>query len=390
MSGGGDKQATQTQTTQVKLPEWVENASQQNYQKAQQITSKPYQAYDGERVAPLSDPTMSAINYMLGNVGAYQGNFDAASGALAGLLNFNYSPDTIKAGKVTDADIDSYINPYIANVENKALDNLERSRLAAVNSNASKAAAAKSFGGSRHGVIDAVTNAETSRAAGDLSANLRKSGFDTATGLITSDMNRDLSAQTSNAGNRLAAALQGAGVRNNAATGIANVAQAGQAGVMADISGLLNAGGLIEGKQQQFMDQDYADWREAKDYDLEQLNILMAALGMSPYGRTETSTTTSTQPKQGTDWATAALGGLSLLKGLGAFASEDDLKTDIEKIGKLPGSDLNVYAYRYKNDPKTYPKVVGLMASDVEKKRPGKTKRIGKNRVVDYAGAIGG
>jgi hypothetical protein len=44
-----------------------------------------------------------------------------------------------------------------------------------------------------------------------------------------------------------------------------------------------------------------------------------------------------------------------------------------------------MYAYRYKGDPKTYPKVVGPMAQDIQKKVPSAVKKIGKRKVVNYS-----
>jgi Chaperone of endosialidase len=63
------------------------------------------------------------------------------------------------------------------------------------------------------------------------------------------------------------------------------------------------------------------------------------------------------------------LGG-QLLGGLGGLASDRRMKTDVQKFGTDPESKLPIYAYRYKGDPKTYPKVVGPMAQDVKKVAP--------------------
>lgn len=65
----------------------------------------------------------------------------------------------------------------------------------------------------------------------------------------------------------------------------------------------------------------------------------------------------------------------------GVFSDRND-KTDIEKLGKDEPTGLDVYAYRYKDDPKTYPKTVGPMAQDVERKAPGTTKKISGHRVI--------
>jgi hypothetical protein len=75
------------------------------------------------------------------------------------------------------------------------------------------------------------------------------------------------------------------------------------------------------------------------------------------------------------------LGG-SVIGGLGSLLKSDRRdKTDIEKLGKHKGLDM--YAYRHKGEPKSYPKTVGPMAQDVEKKFPGSTFGIGGHRVID-------
>jgi hypothetical protein len=75
------------------------------------------------------------------------------------------------------------------------------------------------------------------------------------------------------------------------------------------------------------------------------------------------------------------LGG-SLLGAVGGLSDRGD-KTDIQKLGENDG--LPIYAYRYKDDPKSYPKSVGPMAQDVEKAMPGSTFGIGAHRVIRNA-----
>ena len=58
-------------------------------------------------------------------------------------------------------------------------------------------------------------------------------------------------------------------------------------------------------------------------------------------------------------------------------------KTDIEKLGIDPLTGLPMYAYRYKSDPKTYPKVVGPMAQDMEgRDGPWHVREIDGHKVV--------
>jgi len=70
------------------------------------------------------------------------------------------------------------------------------------------------------------------------------------------------------------------------------------------------------------------------------------------------------------------------------WSSDREDKTDISELGKDPKTGLEMYAYRYKGDPKTYPKTVGPMAQDIEKKAPGAVRSIGGHKVVK-AGGLG-
>jgi len=71
----------------------------------------------------------------------------------------------------------------------------------------------------------------------------------------------------------------------------------------------------------------------------------------------------------------------------GIISSDRRDKTDIKRIGIDGGTRLPMYAYRYKDDPKSYPKVAGVMAQDVEKKYPGSTTEISGHKVI-LSGAV--
>lgn len=72
---------------------------------------------------------------------------------------------------------------------------------------------------------------------------------------------------------------------------------------------------------------------------------------------------------------------LPFLPGFGLSDRRD--KTDIEELGVDPLTGLKQYSYRYKGDPKNYPKIVGPMAQDIEKVRPDLVREIGGHKVVD-------
>ena len=340
----GAAPATAQQVTKVELPAWVDQASQENYNLAKSVADRPLEQYQGPRVAGESPLTQQGYGMAAAGSGANP-LYDEA----AGLYRKAAGP----------LDINQFLNPYTAEVEKNAIGNAERSLTGQLNSISDKQRAAKAFGGSRAAIENAVTRSEGVRGIGDLSAQLRHQGFTTATDTALKDR----------------AGLQAS------ASGLGTVGQAKDQSWGAQLAALLGAGGQQQAHGQKVIDADMAKFAEARNNPIENLNIRLAALGMSPYGKTETSNKTSTSEKQGTDWATVALGGLGLLSKM-PF-SDRRAKTDIQKIGDDPVAGIPVYAYRYKGDPKSYPKVVGPMAQDIEKKFPSAVKKVGRYKAID-------
>jgi hypothetical protein len=65
---------------------------------------------------------------------------------------------------------------------------------------------------------------------------------------------------------------------------------------------------------------------------------------------------------------------LGSLTGLAFLKSDERAKTDIKREGTDRG--VPIYSYRYKEDPKSYPKVVGPMAQDIARMEPGRVRAI--------------
>ena len=341
---GGSQPSTTTQISKVELPKWVEAASEENYNYAKDIAGRPLVQYQGPRVADQSGLTTGAYNLLAQNVGASDPIYEDAYGMLA------------KAG--SDFDAKPYFNPFIENVESRAISNAERALTGQLNQVGSNQRNAGAFGGSRAAIESGIARAEGARGIGDLSAGLRKAGWDTATTTALQDR---------------------AGMRDTA-SGLMNLGTSRQASMMQDVMSMLGLGSQEQAYRQSQIDADMGKFYEKRDYPLEQLNTRLAALGMSPYGKTETSTKTGTSEKQGTDWATVGLGFLKTLPALFAM-SDRTVKTDIKRVGKKKG--VPVYSYRYKGDPKTYPKMVGPMAQDIEKVKPEAVHTVAGKKVVD-------
>jgi hypothetical protein len=72
------------------------------------------------------------------------------------------------------------MNPYIREVTQRTLGDLERQRQMQAMTTAAQAQKAGAFGGSRHGVADSLTNEAFARQAADTAANLNMQGYNTA------------------------------------------------------------------------------------------------------------------------------------------------------------------------------------------------------------------
>lgn len=342
MSSPRPAQATEVKTTQ--LPAWVDQGGQENYQLAKSVANRPLEQFQGQTVADPSQFTTQAygLSGRLGDANAYTGEAADLYRRSAG-----------------DLDINKFLNPYRGEVEQNAIRAANEAQQRGLLAVDDRARAARAFGGSRAAVERGVLGAEGTKGIGDLSAKLRQSGFDTASNLALADRAK----------------------YTPAAAGLLATGQQQQQTLMQQIQQLLGFGAQDQSQQQKLLDAQQKKFYEARDYPVEQLNLRLAALGMTPYGKTETGTKTSTQEVLQPDWASILLGGAKV--GASLYSSDRKDKTDIKKLGSDPLSGTPIYSYRYKDDPKTYPKVVGPMAQDIEKKFPSAVKKVGKHKVVD-------
>jgi hypothetical protein len=370
------KPAKSTSTTTQTLPDWVEQAGKENYDIVKGITGQPYTGYAGPTVADQSNMTTQAYDYLMSNIGASDPLYQQAAGLLGesyGNANtmFGTAADTLaRAGEDIPSNMGKWFNPWTAEVESNAMRNLRESLTQSQMAGADKASSANAFGGTRFGVQAGVTAAEGAKKAGDLSAELRSKGWDTA--IANALSNRTSLTGVGQAQSGVGRDISAAGT--GAAAGLESVGKTRQGSMLADVGAMGAAGQSEEAYNQKQIDADIKKWQAAQDYPLEQVNARMAALGLTPYPKTETTKKEGTSEQKGTDWASTILGAAKL------FLSDKRMKTDVQKVGKEDGLDM--YAFRYKGDPKSYPKVVGPLAQDVEKKHPRRVKKIGKYKGI--------
>lgn len=152
-------------------------------------------------------------------------------------------------------DIAQYMNPYQDQVIDRTMQDMERQRQMQTNNIGDRAAAAGAFGGSRHGVAEAETNRGFADQMGNMSAQLRNQGFDTASNLMGQNMDRQ---------------LQGAGLM-------------GQLGQQQQQMGMQGSQALMNlGLGQQQFGQQQLDAQ--RNLGMERQQLLNQSLGINPGG----------------------------------------------------------------------------------------------------------
>ena len=402
MSTGESK--TETQTQQVnQIPQWVTNAGEANYGFAQDVASQPLTQYQGQMVADVSPQTQQAWDLAAssGNVG--QDQYGASQAGFLNSIGQNINQVTdpgnasmIKAGQLSKTNLDPYMNPYTKSVIDATLPIYQQNLGLSQIGNQNAASSSNAFGGSRQGVQQAVTQAQGAQGMAQMAQQLNAANFGQAQSAAQQDIANRLTASTANQGaqqqnlNRNVAVQQGnqgaAQAKINSdilsSQGLANLGDSQTRANAANFTMLSQAGASESQQAQNQINASMAKFNEARNYPNQQLATLLSALGMTPHD-TATTGTSSTQQETPTNWGALALGGLDDLSGFFKPTSDKEGKTDITKLKKDKTTGLPLYAFRYKGDPKTYPKVVGPMAQDVEKRFPGATQRQGGRLTVD-------
>src|SRR6185436_7092655 len=101
--------------------------------------------------------------------------------------------------------LDPYMNPYVNSVIGSTLVENERARQIAQLAGNQQATNASAFGGSRSGVMGALTNEAYDRNNLSAISQMLADAYGNAQNAATSDINRSFNADQFNAGNRLTA-----------------------------------------------------------------------------------------------------------------------------------------------------------------------------------------
>jgi len=258
------------------------------------------------------------------------------------------------------ANVAPFMNPYQRMVTGQTMQDLERQRQMQQNQIGASATQAGAFGGSRHGVAEALTNEAFARQGAQTFGNLQQQGFNTA-----------LQAAQNQQANQLAAAGQLSGLAGQGFGFGQQIAQQ-QAQQGAQQQALQNA--LIAAAQQQF--------QNVANYPQQALSLPLQALGMTPYGQTTTEKQTAQAGLMQT------LGNAAQIAAL--FAPSDPrLKTNVKRLGEVAG--FNIYVWDWNEEGKKVANpaqpTLGVMADELQETHPHLVHKAHDGYLrVDYAG----
>ena len=288
MSKGGQ---TATQQTTQQLNPFVQDLLTRNFQAAQQVSSIPYQAYQGPRVAEFRPQEQQAFQMAeqaaTGRVGAPQ----LEQATQAAQRAAGYSPAQFQT------DVQGFMSPYQENVVDATMRRLAQSRAERDAATKAQLAQSRAFGNERRGVYEAQIAGEQDLNTAQTLANLYQQGYGQAAGLASQLPTQQLAGASQLAGFG-AQALSQEQARQQM------LAQAGQA---------------QRGMAQQNIDVAYQNFLDQRNRPAEQLKILQSGIAGVPQAMT--STTTSTTPGQGF---------------LGAASDITSFYAGLQKLGILP------------------------------------------------------
>jgi len=287
------------------IPEYAQRFGYNIFNTANNLGSRPYQAYNQQITAPLSAQQQQAYSNISANQGAWKPELNMASQGMQGMTNTDTAsgfqqnqnqylrPNTIdqnlsqgqqyfdQAGQSAAQNVGQYMNPYQQSVldliAQQGARNLRENLLPNV---ADSFVRAGSFGGTRMGEFGSRALRDTQESILNQQAQAAQAGYTQALGAAQTDLSRygNLAQNLTAAGQaqqgfglNAAGQLQGAQAgdydRNiGALTNLATMGQNRASMLSADAAQLETAGRAQTDYQQNLNNENYNRWQQQQDY----------------------------------------------------------------------------------------------------------------------------
>lgn len=206
-------------------------------------------------------------------------------------MAMGYTPQSVQANQLSSTDLSPYMNPYTDAVIKANEADIMRGAQIGLNELSAQAQAAKSFGGSRHGVATGELGRTALDQLAKSSAGLRQAGFQNAQQMAQADIGTNLQAQLANQ----QADLTGQNQRLGAANQLANISNLGFGMGQQVNQNLATQGAMQQALQQMVMDNARNKFNQYAAYPAQGLQYLNAALTATPSENVFNATQTQTK-----------------------------------------------------------------------------------------------
>jgi hypothetical protein len=351
----GDKPTTTTSSTAPQYAEelkpYLKEITEARKKLYEQRLGEGYQYYPGQTIAGLTSEEVAA-----------QQGIKGLMGSQAPLQQEALNLQRGTARDFTPEEAQKYMSPYLRSSldAQKAESQRQYERTAVPQFEAQAVAAGGMSGlGSRAGVEAAERATGQNRLLASIEAEGQQKAYEASQAAF-----RDQTAR-----------------ERQASAGIGKLSGDIFRGGTQELGLLQSIGEQKRDMSQSALDEAYLRYMQQQQYPEQQLNRYQSAIYGNPLNQQPSYTKTGTEAGGGPELGKTILGIGSTLAGLWG-ASDERMKTDKTKLGKDPKTGLDMYAFRYKDDPKNYPKVVGPMAQDVEKQYPDSVKTLAGTKVI--------
>lgn len=319
--GGGGGSPTQTTTNYNAVSSYAAPYVENMLGKTEALTSQPYQTYGGQRTAEFTDMQNQAFNQAgnLGVMGQTQDASQLAGMAGIGALGMQYNPMMARTQNFGMGAANQYMNPYIMQSLQPALNEQARQSQMQGQQQAAEAVGRGAFGGSR----DAIMRAERERNLGIQQGNTIGTGLNTAYNAamqqFSTDQARQLQAQQLNQGQQQFGAnlgLQGLQTGLTAANTLGTLGQNQYAQQTGNINLQNQLGTQQQQQQQNILNQQYQDFLAQKQDPYNKLSFQQSMLsGLPLTSSTQNVYSNPSMLSQVAGLGTAAAGAYGLSKG---------------------------------------------------------------------------
>jgi len=229
-------QAPSQQTVTSQIPEYFKEIQERTLRTAEDVFTRPYEGYQGQRIAQLTPQEQQVAN-------VYSTQILPQAGQLA----------QIGAQTFDTATMQQYMNPYTNAVIQSTLSDLGEAYGQQQRGMAAQAIGAGAFGGAREGVERALGRERYLQQVADVSGRLRQAGFESGAQRFAADRAAQLGA-----------------------------AQAQLSGLAGAAQGLGQFGQLARGIEQAGLAEQYRDFIEEREYPAGQIRQMVGALAGAP------------------------------------------------------------------------------------------------------------